>query len=571
MSNPTIGFESQFLSDFDLPDPGANTIINTTVGFGSQFRPEFDLPDPGTGTLFALVNPTIRFRGQFRPGFDLPDPLPQSSDVLFLLNPTNTPEDPTQFTRKNSEFNLLYTDWRPNIATSTNMNAGYFKNNGVNTLGSILSGVIGLSGGSSVGAALLGSSQNTITPYNTLTIDQLNLNKLPPGEYADFRSRLTIGQSENTTENIANLITNLKVNGASAAARSLRNLNSDNVADTKSYRAAAYAAASASPAGPYSLFNIKTIYGYGEHDDPGAIRSDFTARSLISTVFNRKQKIFVPTPNPLEQAMPFRGDRVNAIDFGVRHKSSIYRWKPKLPDQFKLGKNGKTLSLKGYNNVTDKLGLGNTNDFIKFYLTGPEMSPGSTDIASDLIVFRAIITSFDDSFSADWASQQMIGRADPNYHYGSFSRAGSISFDVYATDRDELKPIYRKLNALAGYMAPIYDSENIALVGPWMRLTVGDIHNQQPVTLTSLTYNYGMDTPWEINIEEDPTMMQTPHRVSVTISFNIIGNDIPQNGGRILSLAKKFSSGSAIEGNDNWLSDFKSNVPKPRRGTRLNN
>ena len=182
------------------------------------------------------------------------------------------------------------------------------------------------------------------------------------------------------------------------------------------------------------------------------------------------------------------------------------------------------------------------------------------------MAFRAIITNFDDSFTADWSAVNMVGRADPNYHYGSFSRGGSLTFDVYVTDRDELKPIYRKLNALASYTAPIYDGNSIAMIGPWMRLTVGDIHNQQPIVMTSVTYTYGMDTPWEINIEQDPTNMQTPLRVSVSCQFNIIGNDIPQNNGRILSLAKKYNaSGSAIAGDDNWLSDFKSSVPNPKQ------
>lgn len=155
----------------------------------------------------------------------------------------------------------------------------------------------------------------------------------------------------------------------------------------------------------------------------------------------------------------------------------------------------------------------------------------------------------------------MVGRADPNYQYGSYSRAGSLTFDVYATDRDELKPIYRKLNALASYTAPIYDGETIAMIGPWMRLTVGDIHNQQPITLTSVTFTYAMDAPWEINIEQDPHMMQTPQKVSVSCQFNIIANDIPQNNGRMLSLAQKYSDGKAIQGNHNWLSDFKDSIP----------
>ena len=93
-----------------------------------------------------------------------------------------------------------------------------------------------------------------------------------------------------------------------------------------------------------------------------------------------------------------------------------------------------------------------------------------------------------------------------------------------------------------------------------MRITVGDLFRQQPVVLTSLSYTLvDGDTTWEINIEDDPEMMQVPHKVSVSCQFTYIGNELPQHGGRFYSLAKQFDSGSAIRGNDNWLSDFKDN------------
>ena len=157
----------------------------------------------------------------------------------------------------------------------------------------------------------------------------------------------------------------------------------------------------------------------------------------------------------------------------------------------------------------------------------------------------------------------MIGRADPNYIYTSYGRDMSISFTVYATDRDEMQPIYRKLNALAGYTAPTYNPESIAMEGPWMRLTVGDLLVQQPVVLTSVSYTYDVgDAPWEINIENDPNMMQVPFKVSVQLQFNVISDYLPQKGGRFYTLAKRFAGNEAqpITGDDNWLSDAKGNL-----------
>jgi hypothetical protein len=90
-----------------------------------------------------------------------------------------------------------------------------------------------------------------------------------------------------------------------------------------------------------------------------------------------------------------------------------------------------------------------------------------------------------------------------------------------------------------------------------MRITIGDLFVQTPVLLTSVSYTlHDADTTWEINIEDDPTMMQAPHKVSVSCAFTVIGDDLPQKNGRFYTLAKDFdSSGSAKLGPNNWLSE----------------
>jgi len=196
-------------------------------------------------------------------------------------------------------------------------------------------------------------------------------------------------------------------------------------------------------------------------------------------------------------------------------------------------------------------------------MTGPKLTAGNLLDKDDIIVFRAVLTGLDDSFTANWSPVQMIGRADPNYIYTGYGRDLSVSFTIYATDRDELQPIYRKLNALAGYTAPTYDPASIAMEGPWMRLTIGDLFVQQPVVLSSLSYTYDVgDAPWEINIENDPNMMQVPLKISVQLQFNVISDYLPQKGGRFYTLAKRFDSATATPkaGNDNWLSDASNNI-----------
>jgi hypothetical protein len=147
----------------------------------------------------------------------------------------------------------------------------------------------------------------------------------------------------------------------------------------------------------------------------------------------------------------------------------------------------------------------------------------------------------------------MVGRADSNYHYTGFSREVSLDFTVAATDRDEMKPIWRKLNALAGYTAPDYNARGIAYTGPWMRVTIGDLYYQQAAILTSLSYTLNdSDTTWEINIENDPDMMQLPQKVTVSIGLTLIGNELPQKNGRFYSLSHQKK-----RKNWDWLADAK--------------
>lgn len=329
-----------------------------------------------------------------------------------------------------------------------------------------------------------------------------------------------------------------------------------------------YAAATSIPGtgGAYSIFNISNDKyfgaGIGDEGNPSAIINDFTMRSHVATAWRDNK--WKPTLYPNEIITPFRGDKVSVVDFGQRRMNSEYVWNPTAVAM---------LDAIGMGDTTmDILGAGVTQDFIKFYFTGPSLHNGRKDKAKDdIMVFRALINNLSDSFNANWTPVALIGRADPNYQYTGFSRNLSLDFTVYATDRDEVKPIWRKLNAMAGYTAPEYDNSSIAMKAPWMRITIGDLFVRQPAILNSISYTlHDADTTWEINIEQDPTMMQVPHKITVNCEFTLITDNLPQKGGKFYTLAKKFDeAGNAQEGNDNWLSEFKENVDREIRPKSL--
>jgi len=381
-----------------------------------------------------------------------------------------------------------------------------------------------------------GETENMNQPYEFTPISRIDeLANWSITKYKDFRSFKGLTFSPQS----------VRLDGASAATRNIRNFDA-----LGSATSIAYAAASIVPGGAYTIFNLESTYGFGTHGDPDVLRKDFTAGTQVRTYWKENQAgdggKWVITKNPAELATEFRGDKVNVIDFSQRKLKDVYNWKAPWGDA--------TNAFNRFLGATDL-----TKDFIKFFFTGPKLNAGNVDDEDDIIAFRAILDTLSDNYNPNWQAVSMIGRADPNYTYTGYTRDINLGFTVYATSRDEMKPIWRKLNALAGYTTPDYGSKTIALKGPWMRITIGDLFYQQPAIITSLSYTLNdADTTWEINIEDDPTMMQLPHKVTVQMSFNLLTDSLPEKGGRFYSLAKQYTGATGVpkRGGHNWLSDF---------------
>lgn len=380
------------------------------------------------------------------------------------------------------------------------------------------------------------SSQVKETPYSTSPLTQRWT--YPWAPLNDFRTRKFIRIANDDT--VSGLLNIRKPAGTALLSRYPSN------------KLAILTALSTVGGGIYSIAGLygqgKLGYGWGDHGNIDAIRSDYTTQSQVATKWVDKK--WVQTDNELSRITPFRGDKINVIDYTrTGTLATVHRWiTPKDPNK-KITVLGKDISLSDYSL---------TNDFIKFYFTGPKLAPGSekSEETDDVIVFRATLGEISDTFQPNWTPVQLVGRADPNYHYSGYSRDISFNFTIYATDRDEMKPIYRKLNALAGYTAPDYKSNTITFKAPWMRITIGDLFNQVPVVISSLSYTLGgSESPWETNFEQDPDMMQVPFRIDVQISLHVIGDSLPQKGGAFYSLAKQYDKFGPKPGNDNWLSD----------------
>jgi hypothetical protein len=159
------------------------------------------------------------------------------------------------------------------------------------------------------------------------------------------------------------------------------------------------------------------------------------------------------------------------------------------------------------------------NDLVKFRIA---VIDNDAPNFKTFMHFRAFLGPMSDSYNANWNSFQYLGRGENFYTYGGFTRQISLSWTVAAQSKEELIPMYKKLNYLASTLAPDY-SPNGFMRGNLVQLTVGGYLYEQPGFITNLTYDIQEDTPWEIGIGaiagQDGSVKELPHIIRVT-GFN---------------------------------------------------
>ena len=173
-----------------------------------------------------------------------------------------------------------------------------------------------------------------------------------------------------------------------------------------------------------------------------------------------------------------------------------------------------------------------TNDFVKFVIAAID---NNNPAFSTFIHFRALLDSFSDSYNANWDSAKYLGRGESFYNYNGFTRTVTLSFTAAAQSKQELIPMYKKLNYLASQLTPDYSPSGY-MRGPLVKLTVGGYLYEQPGFIQDLSYDLITDAPWEIGINTegniDNTVKQLSQMVKVTsFTFIPIHNFIPSKQG----------------------------------------
>ena len=145
--------------------------------------------------------------------------------------------------------------------------------------------------------------------------------------------------------------------------------------------------------------------------------------------------------------------------------------------------------------------------------------------AKTYIHFRAFINDFSDGYKSNWKSQKYMGRGEEFYKYDGFNRDISISFTAAAQSKQDLIPMYKKLNYLASTLAPTYTKSGY-MAGNLSQMTIGGYLYEQPGFIESLNFDIPQESPWEIGIdttgETDSTVKELPHIINVNLKFKPI-------------------------------------------------
>jgi hypothetical protein len=170
------------------------------------------------------------------------------------------------------------------------------------------------------------------------------------------------------------------------------------------------------------------------------------------------------------------------------------------------------------------------NDFVKFRIA---VIDNDAPNFKTFMHFRAFLGPISDSYNAQWNGFNYLGRGEQFYTYGGFTRTISLSWTVAAQSKQELIPMYKKLNFLASTLAPDY-SPNGYMRGNLVQLTIGGYLYEQPGFITGLTYEMSDDSPWEIGIgttetPNDPSVKELTQIIRVSgFQFTPIQRFVPR-------------------------------------------
>lgn len=170
-----------------------------------------------------------------------------------------------------------------------------------------------------------------------------------------------------------------------------------------------------------------------------------------------------------------------------------------------------------------------SNDIIKFAFECIDNNNVENSVG---LIFRAFLEGqIQDSNQAEYNTFKYLGRGETFRTYQGFDRTIGFTFRVFTQSRQEMLPLYKKVNQLISQVYPDYSPNYNLMRGNVVRLTIGDYIYRMPGFLENVNVTIdNSNTPWEILLGEyiEDDVRQLPHMVTIQCTFKPIMDILPR-------------------------------------------
>jgi hypothetical protein len=282
--------------------------------------------------------------------------------------------------------------------------------------------------------------------------------------------------------------------------------------------------------GPGSVYGIGNTTIRRFDDTSKAVRKTkrgMTYDQIFSQTINDSKKSYTDLENSEEDALTFSIQDFKKYESGSIEDRETYYAMSKRGTRDAIARRG---VFTYYDNAWETSNTTNTldrsfsnideKDMIKF---GFECISNDNPVSGLFLQFRAYLTNgITDNNQAIYQNFKYLGRGEDFFIYQGFTRTIGFSFRMAVENRQDLVPLYDKLNALVSQTYPDY-SENGVMRTSLTRVTVGDYIYRMPGFLESVNVTVNQDSSWEIQ-----NNYQMPHYVDVAVTFRPIHEEIPK-------------------------------------------
>tara|TARA_R100000315_G_C5225256_1_gene136429 strand:- start:619 stop:1491 length:873 start_codon:yes stop_codon:yes gene_type:complete len=186
-------------------------------------------------------------------------------------------------------------------------------------------------------------------------------------------------------------------------------------------------------------------------------------------------------------------------------------------------------SAKDQKKLAKKLVLDTPHDAAMAALFGQGLKITFTHVPTGYTVeFPAMVTSFDDSFNAEFQGQKVYGRMDQIAVYTGTTRLVNFGFDIIATTPEEAEQQLERLSRLESFMYPAYDGDGTTgtstiSAAPLMRIKFGNlIQSSNSEGLLGYVNVINTAPNFEHGFVIDASGKMYPKAYSLGVTFNVL-------------------------------------------------